>query len=196
MSFALVFSCTYCWVLIFVCLLLDLDLYVLGDDALISWCGGGGGAFMQTKHLWVLIHIWTKGEVGAVKPSKIFLLTFPRRHFFCWSFMLFLSCVCYAFVRICLLMPCGHLLEQDWLLGSRLWCLLLSLLLSHWYHGSGMVLEYIDSWSLPSFLFCRQDAHLRYTLLLVILYRQRGANSNVLGAFCKEVFNECRKSTS
>ena len=43
--------------------LLYLDLYVLGDDALIS-----KGSFMQTKYLCVLIHIWIKGEVGAVKP--------------------------------------------------------------------------------------------------------------------------------
>ena len=39
--------------------LLYLDLYVLGDDALIS--------FMQTKYLNVLIHVWIKGEVGALK---------------------------------------------------------------------------------------------------------------------------------
>ena len=26
------------------------------------------GSFMQTKHLCVLIYIWTKGEVDAVKP--------------------------------------------------------------------------------------------------------------------------------
>ena len=32
--------------------LLNLDLYVLGDDALISY-----GSFMQTKYLCVLIHI-------------------------------------------------------------------------------------------------------------------------------------------
>ena len=32
--------------------LLYLDLYVLGDDALIS-----KGSFMQTKYLWALIHI-------------------------------------------------------------------------------------------------------------------------------------------
>ena len=32
--------------------LLYLDLYVLGDDALISW-----GSFMQAKYLCVLIHI-------------------------------------------------------------------------------------------------------------------------------------------
>ena len=42
--------------------LLYLDLYVLGDDALISQ-----GSFMPTKYLCVLIHIWIKGEVGAVK---------------------------------------------------------------------------------------------------------------------------------
>ena len=35
----------------FICLLY-LDLYVLGDDALISQ-----GSFMQTKYLFVLIHI-------------------------------------------------------------------------------------------------------------------------------------------
>ena len=38
------------------------------------------------------------------KPSsKIFLLTVPMRYFFCGSFMLFLSCDCFAFVRVCLL---------------------------------------------------------------------------------------------
>ena len=30
---------------------------------------------------------------------------------------------CYAFVRVCLLMRCGHLLGKDWPLGSRLLCL-------------------------------------------------------------------------
>ena len=38
-----------------------------------------------------------------VSPSvKYFLMTVPRRYFFCGSFMFFLSCVCYAFVRVCL----------------------------------------------------------------------------------------------
>ena len=54
---------------------------------------------MQTKHLYVLIHNWTKGEVGApwnqFKPSsKIILLTLLRRYFFCGSFVLFMFCVC------------------------------------------------------------------------------------------------------
>ena len=39
---------------------LYLDLYVLGDVVLLSY-----GSSMQIKHLCVLIHISTKGEVGA-----------------------------------------------------------------------------------------------------------------------------------
>ena len=35
----------------------------------------------------------------------------------------FLSCVCYAFVRVCLNVPCGHLLGKGCPIGSRLWCL-------------------------------------------------------------------------
>ena len=66
--------------------------------------------------------------------------------------MLFLLCVCYAFVRVCLLLPCGHLLGKGWPLGSRLWCLIVSLLLSHWYPGSGVALDCIDSWSLSTFV--------------------------------------------
>ena len=57
----------------------------------------------------------------------------------------FRSCVCYAFVRVCLHVTCGHLLGKGGPLGSRLWCLTVSLSLSHWYPGSGMVLDCIDS---------------------------------------------------
>ena len=53
-----------------------------------------------------------------------------------------------------LLSPCGHLLGKGWSRGSRLWCLIVSLLLSHWCPGSGVVLDYIYSWSLPSLLPC------------------------------------------
>ena len=86
-------------------------------------------------------------------PSgKIILPTVPRRYFFCGSFMLFLVCVCYAFMRVCLLLPCGHLLRKGWPLGSRIWFPIVSLLLSHRYPGSGVVLDCIDSWSLPPFV--------------------------------------------
>ena len=43
--------------------LLYLDLYVLGDVALMGW-----GSFMRAGCLCVLIHIWVGGGVGAVKP--------------------------------------------------------------------------------------------------------------------------------
>ena len=62
-----------------------------------------------------------------------------------WIFYVFLSCVCYAFLCVCLFVPCGHLLGKGCTLGSPLWCLIVSLSLSHWYPGSGVVLDCIDS---------------------------------------------------
>ena len=56
-----------------------------------------------------------------------------------------LSCVFYVFVRVCLYVLCGHLLGKGRPLDSRLWCLTVSLSLSHWYRGSGVVLDCIDS---------------------------------------------------
>ena len=46
------------------------------------------------------------------RPPVKYLLTVPRRYFFCGSFMFFLSFVCYAFVHVCLCLPCGHLLRK------------------------------------------------------------------------------------
>ena len=65
--------------------------------------------------------------------------------YFCLVFVM-LSC---ASVYWCLVV---NMLEKGWPLGSRLWCLIVSLLLSHCYPGSDVVLDCIDSWSLPSFL--------------------------------------------
>ena len=59
--------------------------------------------------------------------------------------MFFLSCVCYAFVRVCLYVPGDHLFGKGRPLGSRLWCFTVSLSLSLRYSGSGMVLDCIDS---------------------------------------------------
>ena len=41
--------------------------------------------------------------------------------------------------------PYGHLLGKGWPLGSCLWCLTVSLSISHWYPGLGVVLDCIDS---------------------------------------------------
>ena len=68
---------------------------------------------MQTKYLCVLIHIWIKGEVVAVKPDKALqwniLLTFPRRYSFCGSFMFFFCLVfaMFAPVKCALWSPAG-----------------------------------------------------------------------------------------
>ena len=59
--------------------------------------------------------------------------------------MFFLSCVCYAFVSISLYVPCGHLMRKGWPLGSCLLCPTVSLSFSHWYPGSVVVLDCIDS---------------------------------------------------
>ena len=60
--------------------------------------------------------------------------------FFCLAFAMPL-CVS---VYMCLVVTCWE--RADLLaLGSRLWCLTVSLLLSHWYFGSGEVLDCIDS---------------------------------------------------
>ena len=78
------------------------------------------------------------------------------------------SCVCYAFVHVCLLLPCAHLLRKGWPLGSRLWCLIMSLLLSHWYPGSDVVHDciYFDSWYLPSFSLLYDS----YTMVCPLVY--------------------------
>ena len=65
--------------------------------------------------------------------------------FFYFILFIFLSCVCYVFVRVCLYVLCGHLLGKGQPLGSCLWCLTVSLSLSNWYPGSGVVLDCIDS---------------------------------------------------
>ena len=54
-------------------------------------------------------------------------------------------CLLYVFVRVCLYVLCGHLLGKGWPLGFHLWCLTVNLSLSHWYSGSGVVLDCIDS---------------------------------------------------
>ena len=71
---------------------------------------------------------------------------------------------CYASMHVCLLMPCSHLLGKGWPLGSRLLGLIVTLSLSHWYPGSGVLLDCIYSWSLPSFLlwcFLKYTRHIK-----------------------------------
>ena len=73
----------------------------------------------------------------------------------------FVDHLCY-FCLVCVMLLCTSIYwclvvtcwGKGFSLGSRLWCLIMKLSLFHWYPGSGVVLDYIDSWSLPSFLLC------------------------------------------
>ena len=64
----------------------------------------------------------------------------------------------YKYDRFCrhLEISVSHLVRENiFKKDSRLWCLIVSLLLCHWYPGSGVVLDCIHSWSLPCFLLWR-----------------------------------------
>ena len=125
--------------------LLYIDLYVLGDDALWGW----------------------RREIGLSPPVK-YCTDRSKAVLLLWIFYVFRSCVCYVFVCVCLYVLCGHLLGNGWPLGSRMWCLTVSLSLFHWYPGSGVVLDCIDSWSLHSyFLHSQRTQRLIDTLRVV-----------------------------
>ena len=68
--------------------------------------------------------------------------------FFCGSFMLFLSCFCYAFVPVCVVTCWERPTSKHLFVRS-----IVKLSLSHWYPGSGVVLGCIDSRSLPSYFY-------------------------------------------
>ena len=59
-----------------------------------------------------------------MKPAKALkqnvLLTVPRRYFFCGSFVLFMSCLCNAFVSVhcCLMVTCFERADLSALMGD------------------------------------------------------------------------------
>ena len=64
----------------------------------------------------------------------------------CFCSVLCLLCLCARLFMCALWSPVGGGGGGGgWPLGSRLWCLAVSLSLSHWYPGSGVVLDCIDS---------------------------------------------------
>ena len=90
---------------------------------------------MRTKHLFVLIHIRIKGEVGIVKQVKasgISLLTVPRRCFlgdhFCYLFFMFVFDMLSSLLLAALWSPVGKGLTS-WLFYVL--CFLVLLSLSH-----------------------------------------------------------------
>ena len=94
---------------------------------------------------------WSTSELRArlaplnVSPPVKYFTDRSKAVLLLWIFCFFLYCVCYAFVCVRLYEPCGHLLGKGIPSGSRLWCLIVSLSLSLWNPGSGVVLDCIDS---------------------------------------------------
>ena len=72
------------------------------------------GYFMQGGHPCVLIHIRTRGVVGAVTgldpPVKLFLLAVPGRCFFVDHFCYL--CFVFAVTSFQFIQPCSHLLGK------------------------------------------------------------------------------------
>ena len=71
-------------------------------------------------------------------------LTVPKRYFFCGSFVLFMSCVCHAFVSVhcCLVITCWESVDLLALVCEVKLCF------CHfpmWYPWSGVVLDCVDS---------------------------------------------------
>ena len=124
-----------------------------GDDSWISM-----GPFMQTKHLCVLIYYIIIDEVGT-KPSSNFLTDHSKAVFLLWIFFFIcFLCLSLPILDVFLLQPCGHLLGK-----SRPLCFIecdVVLCCCHFpirCPGSGVVLDCINSWSLPSSLLLIND---------------------------------------
>ena len=119
---------------------------------------------------------------------------FPKRYFFCGSFMFFLSCDFYTFAWVYLYVPCGHQLGKGWPLGSRLWSLTVSFSLSHWYPGSVVILDCINCWYLPLTYFDVQPGQfffsvkqLKFEIYIISVYITL---SFLLGSENKNKFGE------
>ena len=86
-------------------------------------------------------------------PWNHILPTVPRRYFFCWSFVLFMSCVYHAFASVhCnLVVTCWKRVDLLALVCGVYLCF------CHfpmWYPGSDVVFDCIVSWFMQSFLLC------------------------------------------
>ena len=92
-------------------------------------------------------------ETGLSPPVKCFTDR-SKPVLLLWIFYAFsvlrLLCLCACLFVCALWLPAG---VEDWSLGSSLWCLTVSLSLSDWCPGPGVVLDGMESWSLHPYLF-------------------------------------------
>ena len=74
----------------------------------------------QPAHLHSLIRVFNECSIGSqetivssgrkLRPPVEYFTDRSKAVLLLWIFYVLLSCVCYAFVRVCLYVPCGHLL--------------------------------------------------------------------------------------
>ena len=68
------------------------------------------------------IFVYMKPAVNAAEVNKSINWVHQfKTESFVDQFCCFCLCFCYAFVRVCLLMPCGHLLGKDFPLILGIW---------------------------------------------------------------------------
>ena len=104
------------------------------------------GAFLKQFYVNGICQTFVCDVCPKVHFKDFILMLISKAVLLLWIFCGFvMSSVCYVFVRVCLYVLCGHLLGKGWPLGSRLWCLTVSLSLSHRYPVSGVVFVCIDS---------------------------------------------------
>ena len=143
-----------CWCVLCCCVC---SLWSPAGKGLTSWlscllcCVTFPNVFWSTSELRARFASWS-----CFTPfSKIFYWPFQGSTSFVdllgFFSVLCLLCLCVRLVICALSSPAG----KGWPLGSHLWCIIVSLSLSHWYPGAGVVLDCIDSWSLhPYLLLC------------------------------------------
>ena len=101
----------------------------------------------KSKHINIIFLKHTENNAFFTDRSKVVLLLWIL-------FVIYISCLsCFL---VCSLQPCGHLLGKGWPLGSLVCDIFLCFsLFLKWCPGSGVVLDCIDSWSLPSSLLIK-----------------------------------------
>ena len=88
---------------------------------------------------------------------------------------------CLSCCLVCLLLPSCHLLGKGWHLGSRLRCFIVFCHFPMLYAMSGVVLDCIDSWSLPPFrtlwqvtvVLAAWSLHASWELNIFVLHQQQ-----------------------
>ena len=117
-TYAQVFSCMYCWFLIFVfsafCVLIFMYQEIIHGYVRDMSCEPSINVSWSTSALRVKLVLW-----NMFKPSSNFLTDRSKAVLLLWiHFVISVSCLSLSYCLVCFLQPCGHLLGKGWPLGS------------------------------------------------------------------------------